>query len=62
MSVLHKCKNNRKLFGVCCGLSNSTGVDVSLLRIGFVIGTICTGSLLFWMYILMAIVLPTKQD
>lgn len=60
MARLAKSKN-RSLFGVCGGLANYTGLDVSLVRILFVIGAICTGSIVFWLYLLLALVLPNEE-
>lgn len=57
MSRLHK-SNDKMIFGVCAGLAETLGIDPALVRIGFIVGTICTGSLLLWIYLLMAIVLP----
>lgn len=59
MNKLHKSKN-KMLFGVCGGIAETLEIDPSLVRISFVIGTFLTGSLLFWMYLLMAIVLPKQ--
>ena len=58
MSRLTKCTKNKSLFGVCCGISKATGIDVSLIRLSFVLGTLITGSILFWIYIVAALVLP----
>lgn len=60
MKKLQKSKN-KMLFGVCGGIANSLEFDPSIVRIGFVIGTFVTGSLLLWMYLLMAIVLPKES-
>jgi phage shock protein C len=60
MNKLSKCKE-RKLFGVCCGIANSVGLDPSFVRLGFIIGAIFTGSILFWVYLLMAIVMPNEE-
>jgi phage shock protein C len=57
---LTKCKN-RSLFGVCCGIANFTGIDVSIVRLLFVLGTIFTGSVLFWIYLLLALILPNEE-
>ena len=57
---LTKDADNKLLFGVCSGLSKYTGVDATLIRIGFIIGSIFTGSILFWLYDLMVILLPKK--
>jgi phage shock protein C len=61
MSNLHKSKNNKVIFGVCGGISETTGIDVSLLRLGFLLGAIFTGSILFWVYLALAIVLPSNE-
>lgn len=61
MSQLHKSKTNRVLFGVCGGLSNSLGIDATLLRIGFLLGAIFTGSVLLWVYLVLALLLPAKD-
>lgn len=60
--MLYRCLNNRVLFGVCCGLAKHFDLDVSLVRLGFVLGAIFTGTALFWMYILMAIIIPKSSD
>jgi phage shock protein C len=61
MSKFHKSNKNRTFLGVCGGLSESTGIDVSLIRIGFILGTIFSGSILLWIYLLLALVLPTED-
>lgn len=60
MARLAKSKN-RSLFGVCGGLANYLGIDVSIIRILFVIGAICSGSIVFWLYLLLALVLPSEE-
>lgn len=61
MTRLHKSNKNRVLFGVCGGLSDATGIDPAFLRIGFIIGALFTGSILFWVYLVLALVLPTQD-
>lgn len=61
MSNLHKNNRNRVLFGVCGGLSESLGIDPVILRIGFLLGAIFTGSILLWVYLGLALVLPTQD-
>lgn len=61
MNRLAKCQN-KMIFGVCCGIAKNLSLDVSLVRVGFVLGTIFTGSLLLWMYLLMAIVMPKENQ
>jgi hypothetical protein len=60
MSKLIKNKYNKMLFGVCSGLADWLNIDASLVRLAFVIGAFLTGSLLFWIYLLLAIILPTE--
>ena len=48
------------LGGVCAGLARYFGMDVSILRIAYVILTIITGSLLFWLYLILWFVLPQE--
>lgn len=60
MSSLLKCKE-KVLFGVCCGLAKSLNMDVTLIRIGFVIGALFTGSILFWLYLLLALLMPSDK-
>ena len=50
----------KKLGGVCAGLARYFGMDVSILRIAYVILSIITGSLLFWLYLILWFVLPQE--
>jgi len=59
---LTKSRDKKVLFGVCGGLSDFFGIDVSIIRIALILGTIVTGSLLFWIYILLALVLPKSDN
>lgn len=61
MNQLHKSKNNKVIFGVCGGLSNSLGIDATLIRVGFLFGAIFTGSALLWVYLVLALLLPVKD-
>ena len=60
MAKLVKSKN-RSLFGVCGGIAQWGDIDVTLVRIGFVLGDIFSGSLVFWAYLLLAIILPNEE-
>jgi len=53
---------DRILFGVCSGIAKYTGIDTSVVRILFILGTIFSGSLLFWIYLLMAIIVPKNES
>lgn len=58
---LTKSSNDRVLFGVCGGLGNYLGIDSTLVRLGFIFGAIFTGSLLFWIYLILGIILPNEN-
>lgn len=60
MSKLIKSNNNRILFGVCGGIAEYSGLDASLVRLLFILGTIFSGSLLFWIYLILGIILPKE--
>lgn len=60
MSKLSKSQNDRMIFGVCGGLSEYAGINVALIRLGFVFGAIFTGSILFWLYLALGILLPKE--
>jgi phage shock protein PspC (stress-responsive transcriptional regulator) len=60
MRKLTKNKYNRLLFGVCSGLADWLNADATLIRLVFVVGAFLTGSLLFWIYLLLAIILPSE--
>lgn len=55
MSKLSKSRNDRMIFGVCGGLAEYTGISPILIRFGFVVGTILSGSILLWIYLFLAI-------
>lgn len=53
--------NDKKLAGVCAGLARYFGMDVSIMRVAYLVLTILTGSLLFWLYLILWIVLPQEK-
>ena len=59
---LMKDKKRGMIFGVCAGISEATGIDVSIVRIATVLGSIFTGSIVFWIYLGLGIILPLKDD
>lgn len=61
MSKLYKNKQKGMVFGVCAGLSESLGVDVRLIRVLTILFSIATGSIVFWIYIALGILLPSKD-
>jgi phage shock protein C len=56
---LHRSASNRKIFGVCGGLSESFNIDVTLIRIIFALLILGWGTGLL-LYIIMAFILPVK--
>jgi len=60
MAKLTKNRYNKMLFGVCSGLADWLNTDATLVRLIFVAGAFLTGSLLLWIYLLLAIILPPE--
>jgi phage shock protein C len=60
MSKLVKCKN-RTIFGVCGGIANFLGIDPTIVRVLFVLGALFTGSILFWVYLILGLILPNEE-
>ena len=47
---------NAKLWGVCSGIANYTGIDATVVRIAFVLGTLVGVGLLIPIYIAIALI------
>ena len=52
---------NKKIAGLCAGLAEQFGWDVSMVRIAYLILTILTGSALAWIYLILMFVLPDAK-
>jgi phage shock protein C len=52
-------KQNGKMFGVCAGIADYTGFDVSLVRVCFLAAVFMSGGSVLPFYIIAAIVTPT---
>jgi len=48
--------DNQKLMGVCSGIGNSLGIDPTLVRIAFVLGTICGAGVLVPIYLAIGLI------
>jgi phage shock protein PspC (stress-responsive transcriptional regulator) len=59
MNRLFKSRD-KMIFGVCGGIANYANIDPSIIRILWVVLTICTFSLGFWIYIAAAIIIPRE--
>ena len=53
--------HNRVIAGVCAGLAEYFNIDIALMRVLFVVATIC-GSFGFWMYVILWIVVPEEYS
>ncbi|MDF9866600.1 phage shock protein C [Bacilli bacterium PM5-3] len=56
----YKTDYNKMLAGVCNGLSEYFNIDVSLIRVAFALSAILGFGTSILLYIVLAIVLPTK--
>ena len=57
---LYRSTSDRMIAGICGGLGEYFGIDSTLVRLLFVFGAIFTGSVLFWAYIIMLIIVPEE--
>ena len=58
---LYRSRTDRKLVGVCGGLGKYFDIDSTIVRVVFVLLLFC-GTVGFWMYIIMAIIVPEEPD
>jgi phage shock protein C len=56
---LYRSRINRKIAGVCGGLGEYFGIDPTLVRVLFVLGSIFVGGALL-VYLILAIVIPEE--
>jgi phage shock protein C len=59
---LYRSVTDKKIAGICGGLGEYLNVDPTMMRILFVAGFFLTGSLFFWVYLAMWIVVPESQS
>ena len=57
---LYRSRSNRMVFGVCGGLGNFFGIDPSLMRLLFVIGTLFGFGTFIFIYIAIFIIVPEE--
>ncbi|NML04627.1 envelope stress response membrane protein PspC [Sphingomonas sp. G-3-2-10] len=53
-------KQNGKVFGVCSGLADYTGIEALWLRVGMILLTLMTSGMVIVAYILIAMMAPAK--
>lgn len=58
---LYRLPEQGKILGVCAGLAEYFDMDVALIRIVFVILALATGGSAILLYIILAIVMPTRD-
>jgi len=57
---LHRLNKNKMIAGICSGMEKYFGVDVSIIRILFVVVTLLTGGLGIVLYIMFWVILPLE--
>lgn len=55
---LYRSRTDSRIGGICGGLGEYLNVDPTVMRIVFVAGFFLTGTLMFWAYLVMWIVVP----
>ena len=53
-------RQNKKIAGVCAGIANYLEVDVTIIRILFLVGLVCF-SFGFWVYLIVWLVAPSSD-
>ena len=57
---LYRSSTDKKIFGVCGGIAEYFDVDVTIIRIAFIIALLCVGGGLL-AYLICALVMPEKK-
>jgi phage shock protein C len=53
-------RGDAKVMGVAAGLADYTGVDATLIRLGFIAATLITGPVMILFYILAGLLAPAQ--
>lgn len=53
-------RSEAKVMGVAAGFADYSGVDVTLVRLGFVAATLLTGPLMIFLYVLAGLLAPAR--
>lgn len=53
-------RSEGKVMGVASGLADYTGIDVTLIRLGFVAATLITGPVMLLFYVLAGLLAPAR--
>jgi phage shock protein PspC (stress-responsive transcriptional regulator) len=57
---LYRSKTDRKIWGVCGGLAKYFNIDPTIISI-LAVASLFVGTLGFWTYIIMAIIVPVEN-
>jgi phage shock protein C len=58
MKKLYRSRRDRQIGGICGGLGEYFNIDPTIVRVAAVAGFFLSGSLVFWAYLIMWIVVP----
>jgi phage shock protein C len=53
-------RGDAKIMGVAAGLADYTGVDTTLIRLGFIAATLITGPVMILFYVLAGLLAPAQ--
>lgn len=59
---LYRSRNERMVTGVCGGLAEHFEMDPTVVRLIFVVGFFASASAAFWIYPIMALVVPLEPE
>jgi phage shock protein C len=59
---LYRSITDKKIAGICGGFGEYFNIDPTVMRILFVAGFFLTGSLVFWLYLVLWIIIPESPD
>ena len=53
-------RGDAKIMGVAAGVADYTGVDPTIVRLGFVAATLLTGPVMIFLYVLAGLLAPAR--
>ncbi len=59
---LYRSKSDRMIGGVCGGLGAYFNIDPTIVRVLTALGAVITGSIIFWIYVVLWIVIPEEPS
>ncbi|NVJ66984.1 MAG: PspC domain-containing protein [Gammaproteobacteria bacterium] len=60
MAGLKRSKTNKMLAGVCGGLAKRFDMDPTLMRIIYIVASVLTATVGFWLYLILWLVIPEE--